>query len=169
MSTSASVGARPKAVSAASSSARPKAESGTSSSSSRRPRVITIEDDPSEPAAASSSSAVDPCRFSGPQWHKAFPFPGLPDFRQLLNLLVFIRGILLQRSCIRVLWSADQTSLIQVKQDIPKFAGSAIVLDWHQVLGTDRISSRNAQWVDTDGQIPHRHKATLTELSHLCQ
>ena len=43
------------------------------------------------------------------------------------------------------LWSADQTSLIQVEQDIPKLAGSAIVLDWHQVLGTDRSSSRNTQ------------------------
>ena len=66
MSTSASVEARPKVDSGASSSARPKAESGTASSSSRRPQVIITEDEPSEPAAASSSFVVDPYRFSGP-------------------------------------------------------------------------------------------------------
>ena len=44
VSASASVRAWPKADPGASSSAKPKAESGTSSSSSRRPRVITIED-----------------------------------------------------------------------------------------------------------------------------
>ena len=67
------------------------------------------------------------------------------------------------------LWSADQTSLIKVEQDIPKLPGSAIVLDWHQVLDTDRLTTRRTEGVDTDGQIPHRHMATLTELSHLCQ
>jgi hypothetical protein len=62
-SSSASVGARPKAVSKASSFA---VETGTSSSSSRGPRVVTVEDE-REPAAASASSAVGPYRFSGPQ------------------------------------------------------------------------------------------------------
>ena len=67
------------------------------------------------------------------------------------------------------LWSEDQSSLIKVKQDIPKLTGSAIVLDWHQVLDTDRQTSRNVQWVGPDGQIPWRHRATLLELGHLCR
>jgi hypothetical protein len=108
--------------------------------------VITIEDDPSEPAAASSSSAVDPYRFSGPQWHKAFPFPGLPAVTEPFGFHPWdLTPAKLHPSVKSYLWSADQTSLIQVEQDIPKLAGSAIVLDWHQVLGTDRSSSRNTQ------------------------
>ena len=91
-----------------------------------------------------------------------------------LSPLVFVVRILLQQGCIRV-WNhicgrlTKQTSLIKVEQDIPKLPGSAIVLDWHQVLDTDRLTTRRTEGVDTDGQIPHRHMATLTELSHLCQ
>ena len=67
------------------------------------------------------------------------------------------------------LWSQDQPSLVKAEEDIGKLPGSAIVLDWHQVLDTDRITKWRAEWIDADGQIPHRQKATLTELSHLCQ
>ena len=95
--TFASVGAR--SHSGASSFATPKAESGTASSASRRPRVIITEDEPSEPTAASSSFVADPYCFSGPQWHKTFPFQNL---RPLLNLLVFILGISFPQRCNRV-------------------------------------------------------------------
>jgi hypothetical protein len=67
------------------------------------------------------------------------------------------------------LWSQDQPSLVKAEEDIGKLPGSAIVLDWHQVLDTDRITKWRAEWIDADGQVPHRHKATSTELSHLCQ
>ena len=165
-SSSASVEARPKAVSKASSSV---VETGTSSSSSRGPRVITVEDE-SETAAASASTAVDPYRFSGPQWHKAFPYPGLPAVTEPFGFHPWdLTPAKLHPSVKAYLWSADQSSLIKVEQDIAKLTGSAVVLDWHHVLDTDRQSSRNVQWVGPDGQIPWRHRATLLELSHLCR
>jgi hypothetical protein len=66
------------------------------------------------------------------------------------------------------LWSQDQRSLVKVEEDIAKLPGLAVVLDSHQVLDTDGTTKWRAEWIDADGQIPHRHKATLTELSHLC-
>ena len=151
-----------------STSARPKASSSGSSSSSR-PQVITIEDNSGEPAAA-SSSRVDPYYFSGTQWYKAFPFPGLPPVTEPFGFRTTdLTPAGLHSSVKSHLWSQDQTSLVKVEEDIPKLPGSAIVLDWHQVVGTDRITSRHTEWVDTGWQIPQRHRATLTELSHLCQ
>ena len=100
--------------------------------------VIEVEDE-SEPAVASSASAVDPYRFSRPLWHKAFPYPGLPQVTEPSGFhpwdLVPDR---LDSSVEAYLWSADQSSLIKVDQDIAKLTGSAVVFDWHQVLGTDR-------------------------------
>ena len=107
-----------------------------------------------------SASGVDPYRFSGPQWYKAFPFPVLPAVTGFRTS--DLTPAKLHSSVKSFLWSADQTFLIKVEQDIPKLPGSAIVLDWHQVLDTDRIKTRRAERVDADGQIPHRHKATLT-------
>ena len=65
------------------------------------------------------------------------------------------------------MWSADQSSLIKAEQNIAKRTGSALGLDWHRVLDTDRPSFRNVHRVGQDGQILWRHRATLLELSHL--
>ena len=109
-----------------------------------------------------SASGVDPYRFSGPQWYKAFPFSVLPAVTEPFGFRTSdLTPAKLHSSVKSFLWSADQTFLIKVEQDIPKFPGFAIVLDWHQVLDTDRIKIRRTERVDADGQIPHRHKATL--------
>lgn len=65
------------------------------------------------------------------------------------------------------MWSADQSSLIKAEQNLAKLTGSALGLDWHRVLDTDRQSFGNAHRVGQDGQILWRHSATLLELSHL--
>ena len=161
VSSSALVGVRPKAAAASSSSsAVVDLETAT--------EVVEIEDE-SEPAVASSST-VDPYRFSGPLWHQAFPYPGLPPVTEPFGFrssdLIPAR---LHPSVKSYLWSADQSSLIRVEQDIARLSGSAIVFDWHQVLDTDRATSRTVHRVGEDDQIPWRHKRTLLELSHLCR
>ena len=160
--------AKPKASASASSSVVLKAKPVSAPSSSSRPRVITIEDDSVEPASA-SSSLVDPYRFSGPQWRKAFPFPGRPPVTEPFGFRkTDLTPARLHLSVKAYLWSQDQRSLVKVEEDIAKLPGLAVVLDSHQVLDTDGTTKWRAEWIDADGQIPHRHKATLTELSHLC-
>jgi hypothetical protein len=127
---SATAASKPKASASASSSIVPKAKPVSAPSSSSRLRVITIEDDSVEPASA-SSSLVDPYRFSGPQWYKAFPCPGLPPVTEPFGF---------RNTDLTPARSQDQRSLVKVEEDIARLPGSAIVLDWHQVLDTDRIS-----------------------------
>ena len=62
------------------------------------------------------------------------------------------------------LWSADQTSLIKVEQDIPKLPGSAIVLDWHQVLDTDRLTTRRTE--ERDSRYRAKRSSGATGLDH---
>ena len=117
---SASAASKPKASASASSSIVPKAKPVSAPSSSSRLRVITIEDDSVEPASA-SSSLVDPYRFSGPQWHKAFPFPGLPPVTESFGFRT--------NTELTPARSQDERSLVKVEEDIARLPGSAIVLD----------------------------------------
>ena len=93
-SSSTSGGARPKAVSEASSSV-----------------AVDIEALP----------ASDPYRFSGPQWHQAFPYPGLPPVTGPFGFHPWhLTQAGLESSVKAYLWSADQSSLIKVEQDLAK-------------------------------------------------
>ena len=142
---------------------RPKAAAASSSSSAvvdleTATEVVEVEDE------------SDPYRFSGPLWHQAFPHPGLPPVTEPFGFRSRdLTPARLHPSVKSYLWSADQSSLIKVEQDIARLTGSAIVFDWHQVLDTDRASSRTIHRVGEDGQIPWRHKRTLLELSQLCR